>query len=635
MLAALLAGVLLVAAQRLFELRLSRRNERISRSLGAVERGRGHYPFMVALHSLWLVSTLAEGILRGPNLPSFWLLFLGIFLLVQPLRYWAIFSLGTAWNTKVLVVPGSRPVGSGPYRFIPHPNYVVVAVEILTFPLIFGAWVTALVFTALNAALLFVRIRAEDRALSELAGGKSRDVTAGRPARISGVGCCIRRELSVLDLKFIRENAAAVAENCKNRGVEADVDLVVELADRRSELIQELNDLRQHQNQLAKSVRDAPDAGAREKLIQESREVKENIPAQERELTGVEGRLRDEQLKIPNMTHPDSPIGKDDAENVEIRRWGEVPEFDFTPKDHVEIGETLGIIDFNAGAKVAGSKFYFLRGDAVLLELGLVRYALDILMEYGYEPTVTPDVARDEMLVGTGFIPRGPETQIYSVEDTDLSMIATAEITLAGSLANEILPDSELPVRLAGLSHCFRTEAGSHGRASRGLYRVHQFTKVEMFAFTTPEESDSVHQEMLSIEERIFQGLGLPYRVVDICTGDLGGAAYRKYDLEAWMPGRGETGSDGGSEAGSYGEVTSTSNTTDYQARRLAIRYRKSDSEGRPGGRPQLLHTLNGTALAISRVLIALLEVYQREDGSVALPEALYPYVGKKELKPV
>ncbi|MDQ5817861.1 MAG: serine--tRNA ligase, partial [Actinomycetota bacterium] len=324
-------------------------------------------------------------------------------------------------------------------------------------------------------------------------------------------------------------------------------------------------------------------------------------------------------LKIPNMTHPDAPIGKDDSENVEIRRWGEIPDFPFEPRDHVELGDSLGIVDFDAGARVAGSKFYFLRGDAVLLELGLVRYAVDILVERGYQPTITPDLARDEMLVGTGFIPRGPETQIYSVEDSDLSLIATAEITLAGSLADEIVAEEDLPIRLAGLSHCFRTEAGSHGRASRGLYRVHQFTKVEMFAFTTPEQSETLHNEMVEIEERIFQGLGLPYRVVDICTGDLGGAAYRKYDLEAWMPGRND-----------FGEVTSTSNTTDYQARRLRIRYRRAE----PGGRPQLLHTLNGTALAISRALIALLEIYQQEDGSIALPKALVPYVGKERVEP-
>jgi seryl-tRNA synthetase len=422
----------------------------------------------------------------------------------------------------------------------------------------------------------------------------------------------------VLDLRYIRENAAAVAENSRNRGVEADVDLVVELADRRSELIQDLNELRQQQNQLAKSVGRERDPEARESLIVESRRTKELIPEREAELHAIEGRLREEMLQIPNVTHPATPIGRDDTENVELRRVGEIPEFDFKPKDHVELGESLGIIDFEAGTKVAGSKFYFLRGDAVLLELGLVRHALDRLIEHGYEPAITPDLARDEALIGTGFMPRGPETQIYSVEGNDLSLIATAEISLAGSLAGEILEGESLPIRLAGLSHCFRTEAGSHGRASRGLYRVHQFTKVEMFAFAEPDQSEAIHEEMLGIEEEIFGGLGIPYRVVDICTGDLGGAAYRKYDLEAWMPGR-----------GAYGEITSTSNTTDYQARRLQIRYR------RDGGRPQLLHTLNGTAIAVSRALIPILENYQQEDGSVFVPEALVPYVGKKVLEPV
>ncbi len=421
----------------------------------------------------------------------------------------------------------------------------------------------------------------------------------------------------MLDLRYVRENAEAVAENCKNRGIVADVDLVVGLADERSRLMQELNELRQRQNQLAKMVGRERDPEARENLIADSRRTKELIPEMEAELAAVEGRLREEMLKIPNMTHPDAPIGKDETDNVEIRRVGEIPDLGFEPKDHVELGELLGIIDFEAGTKVAGSKFYFLRKDAVLLELGLVRYALDILAGHGYEPAITPDLARDEALIGTGFIPRGPETQIYSIEDSDLSLIATAEITLAGSLAGEILDEEELPIRLAGLSHCFRTEAGSHGRASRGLYRVHQFTKVEMFAFTTPEQSGAMHEEMLGIEEEIFQGLCLPYRVMDICTGDLGGAAYRKYDLEAWMPGR-----------NAYGEVTSTSNTTDYQTRRLQIRYRKN------GGRPRLLHTLNGTAIAVSRTLIPILENYQQPDGSVRLPEALVPYVGKKVLEP-
>ncbi|CAN5179721.1 serine--tRNA ligase [soil metagenome] len=421
----------------------------------------------------------------------------------------------------------------------------------------------------------------------------------------------------MLDLKFIRENPDAVAENCRNRDVEADVGLVVELSDRRSSLIQEVNDLKQRQNTLAKSVKQAADDEERQRLIEESKALKQEVPSKETKLHEVEERLRDEQLKIPNVTHPDSPIGKDDSENVEIRRSGEPADLGFEAKDHVELGESLGIIDFDAGAKVAGSKFYFLRGDAVLLEFALIRYALDILMRHGYEPTTTPDLARDEMLTGTGFIPRGEETQIYSVEETDLSMIATAEITLAGSLADEILPAADLPLRYAGVSHCFRTEAGSHGRASRGLYRVHQFTKVEMFAFATPEQSEALHEEMVGIEEEIFSGLGIPFRVVDICTGDLGGAAYRKYDLEAWMPGRGD-----------FGEITSTSNTTDYQSRRLKIRYREGES------RPQLAHTLNGTAIAISRALIAILENYQRVDGSVEIPQALVPYVGREIIEP-
>jgi seryl-tRNA synthetase len=257
----------------------------------------------------------------------------------------------------------------------------------------------------------------------------------------------------LLDLRFIRENVEAVEENCRNRGVEADVGLVVELADRRSALIQELNELRQQQNEMAKSIGKERDEQARGRLIEESRAMKERLPAKEEELREVEERLRDEQLKIPNMTHPDSPIGKDDTENVEIRRWGEIPNFSFEPKDHVEIGQALGIIDFDAGARTTGIKFYFLRGDAVLLELGLIRYAMDIIMEHGYQPTITPDLARDQMLVGTGFIPRGPETQIYSVEDSDLSMIATAEITLAGQHAEEILDEADLPLRYAGLSH--------------------------------------------------------------------------------------------------------------------------------------------------------------------------------------
>ena len=242
-------------------------------------------------------------------------------------------------------------------------------------------------------------------------------------------------------------------------------------------------------------------------------------------------------------------------------------------------------------------------------------------MGEGFTPVTTPDLARNDILTGIGFNPRGPETQIYSIENTDLSLVATAEITLGGMLAGQILDAESLPRKYCGISHCFRTEAGAHGRATRGLYRVHQFTKIEMFAFTLPDQSDAMLDELRGLECRLFDGLGIPFRVVDTATGDLGGPAYRKFDLEAWMPGRGE--------AGEFGEVTSTSNCTDYQARRLNVRYKIAGEKG-----THFVHTLNGTAIAISRALIAILENYQQADGSIVIPEVLRPFVGKERIVP-
>jgi seryl-tRNA synthetase len=271
---------------------------------------------------------------------------------------------------------------------------------------------------------------------------------------------------------------------------------------------------------------------------------------------------------------------------------------------------------------VAGQKFYYLKNAAVLLELALQRYALDVLLADGFTPFVTPDLARPEIVDGLGYAPRGPETQIYSLANADLCLVGTAEITLGGLYADQIVPEEELPLKLAGISHCFRTEAGSHGRESKGLYRVHQFTKVEMFAITTPEDSEAMHAHLLALEERIFQGLEIPYRVIDVASGDLGAPAFRKYDLEAWMPGRGER--------GDWGEVTSTSNCTDYQARRLRVRLRRTATR-----KNEVAHLLNGTAVANSRALIALLENHQRADGSIAVPKTLQPYVGRELLLPV
>jgi seryl-tRNA synthetase len=262
---------------------------------------------------------------------------------------------------------------------------------------------------------------------------------------------------------------------------------------------------------------------------------------------------------------------------------------------------------------VSGPKFYYLKNEAVLLELALIRYALDTLQREGFLLVITPDMAREEIVEGIGFNPRGPESNIYTVEGTGACLVGTAEITLGGYYAQQMLDPGKLPIRMAGLSHCFRKEAGAAGQYSKGLYRVHQFSKVEMFVFCRPEQSEEQHQRLLALEEAIFQGLEVPYRVVDTCTGELGGPAYRKYDIEAWMPGRGE--------AGQWGEVTSASNCTDYQARRLGIRFKE-------GGRSVFVHMLNGTAVAVSRALIVILENFQQEDGSVRIPRELVPYCG-------
>jgi seryl-tRNA synthetase len=425
----------------------------------------------------------------------------------------------------------------------------------------------------------------------------------------------------MLDRKFILENADAVKLNCKNRHVSADVDQFIALEKERKSLQQELEKLQTEANMVSKSIGQAKSDSEREAKKEEGRILRDKAAALKTKLDTLETELDCIQRLIPNMSHPDVPIGADDTSN--LRRFlgkTPIPTFDFKPVDHVILGEKLDLIDFEAGARVAGAGFYFLKNESVLLELALQRYALDILIKAGFTPTTTPDLARNEILQGTGFTPRGPETQIYSIDGTDLSLVATAEIPLGGMMAGETVDAEKLPIRLCGISHCFRTEAGAAGRASRGLYRVHQFTKVEMFAFTLPEQSDAMHQEMLEIECQIFDGLGIPYQVVDTATGDLGGPAYRKFDLEAWMPGRGAN--------GEYGEVTSTSNCTDYQARRLNARYKIKGEKG-----THILHTLNGTAIAISRALVAILELYQQKDGSVVIPGVLRAFVGKDVIR--
>lgn len=453
----------------------------------------------------------------------------------------------------------------------------------------------------------------------------------------------------MLDIKLLREAPEALRQNLVDRRARVFDDLppaagddawaarsverLAALDQRWRDLLQEQEQVRQRQNESSLAMRDvgklpkAEQAAARAPLVEEGRALRER----ERELTGLADEAlaaRDEAWRrLPNLTHPQSPRGGTDDDHRELHRWGTPRDFaaeGFAPRDHLELAEALGLVDFAAGAKVVGQKFYYLKQEAVLLDLALQRYALDVARRHGFVLHTTPDLARVEILEGLGFNPRGASTQVYSVADSDLCLVGTAEITLGGMLADTIVEPEQLPLLLCGLSHCFRTEAGAAGQESRGLYRVHQFTKVELFAFTVGElaVSEAMHQRLLGIEEEIFQGLELPYRVLDIASGDLGGPALRKFDIEAWMPGR-----------GAFGEVTSTSNCTDYQARRLKIRHRVGD-EGDKKAKNRLVHMLNGTAVATSRAIVALLENHQQADGSITMPAVLRPYLGFDAIGP-
>lgn len=417
----------------------------------------------------------------------------------------------------------------------------------------------------------------------------------------------------MIDIKFLRENAALVKEHAAHKRIQCDVDAVLVLDEKRISLQKDIDLLRKERNEIAAQT---PKASAEERptLIERGKALKEEIAALEASFTEVEAQWKNELYRIPNILHPDAPIGATDEDNRVLRKVGDILTLS-APKSHTELASKHDLIDFDRAAKVSGAKFYFLKDKLALLEQALILWAMKEISAEGYKAMSTPDLAKDEVLVGTGFNPRGNETQTYSVEGTDLSLVGTAEITLGGYHKDEVISEDQMPIKYVGVSHCYRTEAGAYGRESYGLYRVHQFSKVEMFIFCTPEQSEALHLELLKLEERIFTKLGIPYQVIDICSGDLGGPAYRKYDLEAWMWGRGDG-------KGGYGEVTSTSNCTDYQARRLNVRVKKSD------GNLVFAHTLNGTAISLARALIAILENYQQEDGSIKIPEILVPYTG-------
>ena len=407
----------------------------------------------------------------------------------------------------------------------------------------------------------------------------------------------------MIDIKLIREQPEKVKAGVLKKNFDpVKVDAVLELDKKRLEILQKVETLRQERNGLGREDQER------------GKQIKEELKVLEPDLEIIEKDFKGLLNEIPNLPSDESPTGKGEAENTEVKVVGEKPRFQFSPKDHVDLGKELDILDFESGAKVAGSGFYYLKSAGALLEIALVNYGLQFLAHRGFTPIITPDLAKEKFYLGTGYQPKGEEAQTYRIEESDLGLIATAEVTIAGYHSDEILENLDQPKLYGGYSHCFRQEAGAYGKYSKGLYRVHQFTKVEMFAYTKKEDSAKMHEKFLELEEEFWTSLGIPYRVLEMCTGDLGSQAARKFDLEAWMPGRDD-----------WGEVTSTSNTTDYQARNLNIRYRD-------GEKTEYAHMLNGTLVATSRAIIAILENFQQEDGSIKIPEILVPFIGLSEI---
>jgi seryl-tRNA synthetase len=408
----------------------------------------------------------------------------------------------------------------------------------------------------------------------------------------------------MLDLKRIREEPDAVAAALARRGEgsEAALAIVIELDSRRRALLPELEGLRAEQNEANVRIRTATEASEREREIEAMRDVAARAKRLEQELASVEASLQGALAPLPNLPDPSAAAGPGDEL---VREVGEVPQFSFTARDHLELAGEM--IDMDCAASLSGSRFAYLKGELVMLELALVRWALEKLRGYGFEPVIPPVLVRERALYGTGFLP-DTEQQISSMPDDEMFLLGTSEVALASLHAEEILDAERLPLRYAGFSPCFRREAGAAGKDTRGIFRVHQFDKVEMFSFAAPEESSQEHERILAIEEEILAELGLPYRVVNIAVGDLGNSAAKKFDCEAWLPSQGR-----------YRELTSCSNTTDYQARRLNIRMRRDKRTATP-------HTLNGTAIAVGRTILALLENGQQQDASVQLPPCLVPY---------
>lgn len=412
----------------------------------------------------------------------------------------------------------------------------------------------------------------------------------------------------MLDINFIRQNPQKVKEACEKKGVKCDVDAVLELDKKKRELITESERLKSEQNKISK-------AGHDEASIAKAKEIKEKFKQIEPQLKGVEEKLNTLLLQLPNIPFDNVPIGKDDAQNIIVRQVGKKPKFNFEAKDYMQIAEKLDLIDIQRASKVAGSRFGYIKGELVLLEFALAKLVMDLLVKKGFTPVLPPVMLKQEMAQGTGYFESADKDEAYFLPQDNLFLAGTSEQSLVAMHATEVLNEKDLPKRYLGFSTCFRREAGSYGKDTKGILRVHQFDKLEMVIFSKPEDSKKEHELLLSIEEELMKKIDLPYQVVNICTGDLGLPAAAKYDIETWIPSEQK-----------YRETHSTSNCTDFQARRLNMKYKGNS------GKPEFLHTLNGTAFAIGRILIAIIENYQQKDGSVKIPRVLHKYCGFKKI---
>ncbi len=428
----------------------------------------------------------------------------------------------------------------------------------------------------------------------------------------------------MIDLTDLRQRPDAYQDAAKKKNIKIDVKEFLTLDEKRRELLKKVEDMRATKNAVSKKV-PTMKGDEKEKAIKEMKEVGDELKQKEEELSGVEKAWEIMQLRLPGIPLDRVPVGKDDTENVEIKKWGTIPEFAFELKDHVALGEELDIIDIPRGVKIAGSRSYFLKGDGARLELAVLMFTLDHLEKKGYTPFIPPVLANWEAMMGTSYFPGGEEMAYAvgvrkekegEVEPDNLYLIGTSEVAVASYHSGETFEMSELPKRYCGISNCFRREAGTYGKDTRGLYRIHQFQKVEQVVLceNDPEVSAKLHAELLNNAEEVLQALKLPYRVVDVCTGDMGQGQVYKNDIETWMPSR-----------NGYGETHSCSTFYDFQARRLNIKYVTKD------GKKEFVHTLNNTCIASPRILIPILEMYQNKDGSVTVPDVLQPYMGGKK----